>query len=153
AGSATDASTVFAGGAYGIYKSGDGGATWSAANFDGIVASLVIHPRDQSIAYAAGEGYDYLGDYPGSLGKSVDGGVSWHHTGPETVDNVFAVGVDPLAAGTVYAAIGPYLYGGGTITRPDLLRSEDGGDTWTSASSGLPGVNVRALAVDPRVSG
>ena len=46
--------------------------------------------------------------------------------------------LDPLVVGTLYAVIG----------NQGVLKSTDGGVTWTAANAGLEG-GVRALAIDP----
>lgn len=153
AGSPTDASTVFAGGWNRIFKTTDAGATWSWVDMSGVIASLVISPRNPTVAYAGAEGIDYWGLSPGSLGKTTDGGTSWRRAGPQTLDSVLAVAVDSVASSTVYAAAGPYRWSEGAGPAPAVLRSDDDGVSWTSASAGLPGVTVRCLVVDPRVSG
>jgi len=153
AGSPTDASTVYAGSWNRIHKTTNAGATWSTDGYTGIIASLIIDPRHPTISYAAAEGFQYWGDYPGSLGKTVNGGVSWQKASPEAVDSVIAVAVDPGASSTVYIATGHYLWGEGHGTTPDVLRSDDSGVTWTSAGLGLPPGGALSLAVDPHVSG
>jgi len=155
AGSPTDHSLVFFGRFGTISKSTDGGQTWhTAADVAGVVANLVIHPRQESIVYAASEGFEYFGDYPGSLGKSMDGGATWAESGPQPLDSAYAVAVDAAAGTTVYVATGPYTYGTGRNLLPDVQRSEDGGANWTSAREGLPAsVVIRGLVADPHVSG
>jgi photosystem II stability/assembly factor-like uncharacterized protein len=153
AGSPTDASTVYAGTFDWIYKTTDGGANWSAVEYWGVVADLVIDPRDPTVSYAAVEGYEYFGDYPGSLVKSTDGGTHWLKSSPEGIDSALAVAVDSVATSTVYMTTGPYRWGEGAGAAPDVLRSDDGGSSWTSAGTGLPSGSVRSLAVDPLISG
>ena len=74
------------GGERGVYKTTDGGKTWTAAleidAYTGI-ADMIIHPEDPDILYAAAHQrarhvYTYLGGGPGSsIYKSVDGGDTW----------------------------------------------------------------------------
>ena len=156
AGSPADASTVFAGGWNMIFKSTDAGATWASTEYSGVIASLVIDPRKPTVAFAAAEGYDYWGITLGSLGMTTDGGTNWQKMGPEALDSVRAVGVDAATSSTLYAATGQHRWSWGPNepdTFSDILRSDDGGVSWTSARGGLPAVGVLSLAVDPRVSG
>ncbi len=153
AGSPTDASTVFAGGWSRIYKTTDAGATWSSVSYQGVIASLAIDPRNPSIAYAGAEGTDYWGWYPGSIGKTTDGGASWQKPSPDAPDSVVALAVDSVASSTVYLATGDLEPIDGSYVAPRVLRSEDGGASWTSAYEGLPSGRARSLAVDPRTSG
>ncbi len=156
AGSPTDPSTVFAGAWNRIHKTTDAGATWASVEYSGVIASLVIDPRKPTVAFAAAEGYDYWGLTPGSLGKSTDGGTNWQPTGPEARDGIRAVAVDAATSSTLYVATGLYRWPWwpeDPIIPSDVLRSEDSGVSWVSARSGLPGVGVLSLVVDPRVSG
>jgi hypothetical protein len=151
AGSPTDPATVFAGSFWRMRKTVDSGATWTSTTVVSTVSSLVIDPRDERVAYAGGEGYSWFAEYPGGLSKTTDGGESWSNAGPNR-DHVRAVGVDPVGGSTVYIATGPYTQEE-ILTLPDVLRSDDGGGSWTSVVHGLPEGDIRSLAVDPAVSG
>ncbi len=156
AGSPADASVVFAGGWNAIFKSTDAGATWASTEYAGVIASLVIDSRQPTVAFAAAVGYDYWGFTPGSLGKSMDGGTNWQSMGREALQSVRAVGVDAAAGSTLYVATGLYRWPwwqNEPDAFSDVLRSDDGGASWTFARAGLPAVGILSLAVDPRVSG
>ena len=92
---------------------------------------------------------------PVRSGKTTNSGVSWQKTSPESFDSVAAVAVDSVAGSTVYIATGEYIpgWGAGSGTAPEVLRSDDGGATWTSANMGLPSGGVRTLTTDPHISG
>jgi photosystem II stability/assembly factor-like uncharacterized protein len=86
--------------AAGIYKSTDGGTTWSAANsgfgFPGpVVTTLAIDPQNSSTVYAANGG---------GIFKSADGGASWSavNSGLTTL-NVQTLAIDPQNPSTLYA--------------------------------------------------
>src|SRR5882724_701971 len=146
----------------GVFKSTDGGASWSATGgLTGIVWSLAIDPLTPTTVYAATLGYDSFDNEPASLGgayKSTDGGASWSpvtlidpgaFTYCSPCGGVSALAIVPLipttifgvtAAMTVYYEDGSFLY-----TVPgDVLKSTDGGASWTRGS-----LNVSALAFDP----
>jgi photosystem II stability/assembly factor-like uncharacterized protein len=114
---------------YGVFKSGDGGASWSTAN-TGLtsvqVSALAVHPVEPATLYAA----TALG---GGLFKSTDGGASWSLL-PTGVTAISSVAVHPVTPDTIYA-------GGDS----GILKSTDGGAGWTP----LGGPSVRALAVHP----
>ncbi len=155
AGSPTDASVALAGAGQGIYKTTDAGVTWSVVGVDSVsheMASLVFDPREPRTAYAGVEGYEYWGVYPGGLFKTTDGGSSWRKMAPEA-DGISAVAVDSAANGTLFVATGLSWWGDEYEVPSSLLRSEDGGETWTAAEEGLSGLTVRSLAADPHVSG
>jgi photosystem II stability/assembly factor-like uncharacterized protein len=157
-GSRTDPSTVFAGGLNSILKTTDGGVTWSSADVTGAVSSLIVDSRDDTVAYAGSEAYSsyYYGDftYPGSFNRTTDGGSHWEDVTPDSVVSNAAVAVDSLTSSTVYvASVYSYGWAGGAAGISQLYRSEDGGDSFIPAGSGLPGSTARCLAADPLVAG
>jgi photosystem II stability/assembly factor-like uncharacterized protein len=106
-----DPLVVYAAAAGVVYRSVDGGLTWKARvgpNF-GLVA---VDPSHPSTVYAAGAG----------IARSRDGGQTWKvvRADPGSVDS----GISELTFapnGTVFA-----------VTTDRLLRSVDGGRTWTA---------------------
>ena len=82
-----------------VFKSMNGGGTWSAVN-TGLTATwvnaLAIDPETPSTLYA--------GIYGGGVFKSTDGGAAWSalNAGLTTAD-VFAVAIDPATPITLYA--------------------------------------------------
>ncbi len=117
--------------AAGVHKSDDGGATWAPINSgltNTFVRGLIVDPSRPGVLYAGTQGGAF---------KSVDG-ASWTPVdlgfGPE---NVGEFAINPLVPDIVYLA----------TTSIGVLKTEDGGDTWSIAASGLRAVNVTALAV------
>ena len=149
AGSPTDPSTVFAGSFYAVFKTTDAGANWSQTSIEGAIAALVINPREPSVVYAGAESLAGFGYYPGSFGRSDDGGATFLDLTPEAFGSARAIGVDPVASSTIYLATVPNYYDVGVS---GVLRSENSGLSWTGPGEGLP-EDVRSLVVDPRVSG
>lgn len=82
------------------------------------------------------------------LWRSTDRSLSWqpiHHfphpwiPGPASGNDVIAIAVDPIDANRLYAG----------LALPDhLMRSEDGGATWTRATVGLGAGAVTWIAID-----
>ena len=121
------AGTVYAGVPnFGVFKTTDAGATWSAVNggFDPdphsmAVAALAVDPVHTGVVYA--------GMVEGTgLWKTTDGGLSWNPLG---LDFVTGLAVDPRNPSVVYAA-----------AASGIVRSADGGATWQEGS-GLPDVS------------
>jgi len=134
--------TLYAGTPGGVFKSTDGGTSWSASGLVNISA-LAIDPLTPTTLYA---GSSVLG----GVFKSTDGGVSWNATG-SLPGAVFVF--DPLTPTTLYAG----TVGASPDYLGDLYKSTDGGASWSPA--GLfstfvsdfcgPCGGVSALAITP----
>ena len=131
----------------GIYRSGDGGRSWShlGLNNGQQIAALAVDPRDSRRVFAAVLGHPYGPNTERGIYRSLDSGASWQqvlYKDPDTGGS--AVEIDPANPQIVYAALwqarlGPWEdknefngTGGG------LFKSTDGGTTWRKLSAGLP---------------
>ncbi|MDE2447820.1 MAG: glycosyl hydrolase [Gammaproteobacteria bacterium] len=126
----------------GVYRSRDGGKTWSQVLFVSPSTGahdLSIDPKDPSVLYAALWDYQRLpwnirSGGPGSgLWKSTDGGNTWHRLRqglPALMGNT-GVAVSPVDPDRVYAMI-EAVHGG-------VFRSDDAGRTWrrTNGDAGI----------------
>ncbi len=143
----------------GIYKSTDGGATWTHMGLeDGQqIPALAVDPHDPNRVFAAVLGHPYGPNEERGVYRSTDGGATWQKvlyldqdTGANDVD------IDPTNPDVVYATFwqgrqGPWeygnAYGGGN---GGIYKSTDGGDHWTKLDGGLPDSIVQAnLAIAP----
>jgi uncharacterized repeat protein (TIGR01451 family) len=125
--------------ASGVYKSTDGGGSFTPANTgieDRFVRAIAVHPTNPDIVYIGTLYY---------LRKTVDGGATWTELPwPGQRDSeVLAIAIDPRAPETVYVA--------GSQTASAVARSTDGGATWTSLAEPNTFFPWRpsALAIDP----
>jgi photosystem II stability/assembly factor-like uncharacterized protein len=123
----------------GVFKSVDGGASWTAAADQGLadpeVTALAIDPAGSGTLLAGTEGLFEFG----GVFRSLDGGAHWTapaHGPAAVVLTDFAV--SPLGADTLYA---------GTFSQ-GLMVSHDGGGSW-SVAPGLPGLLEPTITVDP----
>ncbi|MBF0343810.1 MAG: VCBS repeat-containing protein [Nitrospirae bacterium] len=138
----TDTSKMWAGSvAGGIWKSTDGGGSWSAVNdfmSNLAISTMALDPSNPNVMYAGtGEGFfnvDALRGY--GVFKSTDGGNTWSHLSATTPNsNTSSVDyswyyVNRLAVatnGVILAATSGAYSNYGTI-----YRSTDGGTTWSS---------------------
>ncbi|HSS52959.1 MAG TPA: hypothetical protein VLX28_28790 [Thermoanaerobaculia bacterium] len=117
----------------GVYRSDDRGGSWTAANHglrEAGFAAIAADPNTPGVLFAASnmDPIGALGFSPRALFRSTDGGATWTSPfgNPEASPRVNGVTADPLHPGTWYV---PYAGG--------VLKSQDGGETWISASQGL----------------
>jgi photosystem II stability/assembly factor-like uncharacterized protein len=119
----------------GVYKTGDGGATWSRVLFvdtlTGVV-DLVMDPSDPNILYAAAyqrlrRTWGFNGGGPGSgIYKTTDGGNTWRE-----LENGIPVG-DKGRIGLAIAQTDPQVLNA-IVQHAEgsgVYRTEDGGATW-----------------------
>ena len=120
--------------ANGVYRSTDGGRTWSPTTLTTqMVRGIAVHPTDCNTIYAAPWG---LGVY-----RTTDGGASWTPRNEGLIKPyLYALAIDPASPTVIYAG----TQGGG------VFKSTDSGDSWTQ--SGLSGETVAHLAIAPQVS-
>jgi photosystem II stability/assembly factor-like uncharacterized protein len=137
---------------YDAAKSTDGGLTWARLlpplvilGFDSEVLSnvrVVIDPRDPQVLYVSSSTKGLL--------KSTDRGATWTivAAGGSSLPSpglVLRLSLDPSARETLYAV----AYSPLDLTQT-VLKSVNGGSSWTFAVKGLPpAAVVRDLAIDP----
>ena len=111
----------------GLYKTTDGGATWSPLSIEAPgVYSLSIDPASGAI-YAGAE----ITSLGSTVSKSGDNGVNWTPLKNQLSANGPFVVVDPNATNTVYAF--PHL--GFSSGGDTYIKSADGGATWSTFST------------------
>ena len=98
------------------------------------VIDLTIDPTNPSTIYARTDTA-----HGGAIFKSMDGGGSW--TAISGIAGVSSLAIDPTNSSTIYAGAGQ-----------GVVKSTNGGESWTSANTGLPSGSAGVLAVDPITS-
>jgi photosystem II stability/assembly factor-like uncharacterized protein len=129
----------------GIYKSTDGGKTWNHVWKEvGQIGTMVIHPTNPDIAFAAVLGHAFGPNKERGVYRTEDGGKTWQQVLKKD-ENTGAsdVAMDPhnpnvLFAGLWQARRTPWsMTSGGPGS--GLYVSRDGGDTWKQLKEkGLP---------------
>lgn len=131
----------------GVYKSTDGGKTWSHCGLEDTrhIGKIEVHPKNPDIVYVAALGHAFGKNDERGVYKSSDGGKTWRKTLFKS-DKAGAVDLtfDPRNPDIIYVSVwetyrnGYELVSGGPES--GLWRSKDGGETWSdiTANKGLP---------------
>jgi hypothetical protein len=172
----TNPATVYAASSFAVYKSTDAGATWKTAHANGGGLYIAIDPTASTTVYAgpfmstdAGSSWSNIvlppttgfvnilavdpknasnlfagtggfgGDVPtgGGVYKSTDAGATWRNvTPPAFTSFVLVVFIDPKTPTTIYA------------NAQRLLKSTDGGVSWSPTGLESTPVSAAGIAVD-----
>jgi photosystem II stability/assembly factor-like uncharacterized protein len=139
----------------GVYRSTDGGETWTNVGLKDskAIARIAVDPTDPDTAYVASLGNLWAAGPDRGLFKTSDGGKTWKAVlqAPTPFTNrVGCAGVvlDPSDPDTVYAALyarrrspWSFTYGPEATDGKDLggiFKSSDSGATWKKLEKGLP---------------
>jgi photosystem II stability/assembly factor-like uncharacterized protein len=138
----------------GIYKSTDGGKTWTHVWNPGFVQipEIVIHPENPDVVFAAVLGNIFGPNEERGIYKSEDGGTTWERALFVSDQTGFNdIEMDPsnprilvASAWTVYR--NPWSIHSGSA-EGGIWRSKDGGETWDKLSAGLPAGTVGKIDV------
>jgi photosystem II stability/assembly factor-like uncharacterized protein len=142
----------------GVYKSMDGGLTWTNMGLKSSehVGRILIDPRNSNVVYVAAEGPLWSSGGDRGVFKSSDGGTTWtnilaisEHTGVTDLE------LDPRNPDILIAAtyqrqrhVWGFLAGG---PESGIHKTTDGGATWRQVKSGLPTGDIGkiGLAISP----
>ncbi len=129
----------------GMYKSSNAGESWDFIGLKnaGQIASVLIHPKNPSLVYAAVMGQPFKKSKERGVYRSQDGGQHWENI-LFLSDSVGAVDLEfaPDDPNIIYAAMWraerkPWTIISGGAT-DGIYKSEDAGKTWTKKTAGLP---------------
>jgi photosystem II stability/assembly factor-like uncharacterized protein len=131
----------------GVYKSTDGGATWTHLGLsDGQqIGQIAIDPKDANRVFVAVTGHPYGPNEERGLFRTTDGGKTWKkvlYVNDKT--GASEVQIDPQNPKIVFAGMwqrqeAPWENGSWIGADGGLFRSTDGGDNWTKFTGhGLP---------------
>lgn len=150
----------------GVFKSTDGGATWTDVGLAATqhVGRIAIDPRDTNIVYVAALGHLFGANDDRGLYKTTDGGKTWNRVLFINNDTgVVDVKLDPQSPDTLYAAAyerrrTAFGFNGGGPSSA-LYKSTDGGATWKKLVNGLPyadggdtgRIGIAVYRRDPRI--
>ena len=138
----------------GIYKSVDGGNSWTHSGLKNSehIGSIIVHPDNPDIVYVAAIGPLWSSGGDRGVYKTTDGGKTWNavltideHTG------INEVHMDPRNPDILYATafqrrrhVFTYLGGG---PQSAIYKSIDGGASWNKVNKGLPSVDLGRIGL------
>ncbi len=136
-----------AGVGYGIFKSVDGGESWSHLGLEGSerIHRVVPHPTDPDVAYVAALGPAWSDGDERGVFRTVDGGESWERILPgDDRTGAADLVMDPENPAKLFASMWEYrrwswfFESGGDGS--GLFVTHDGGETWAELGpdEGLP---------------
>ena len=138
----------------GIYRSKDGGSTWTNMGLKKSehISKIIVHPENSDVIWVAAQGPLWSAGGDRGLYKSIDGGMSWQKTlGDSQWTGVTDLVIDPRNPDRLYAAtwqrhrtVAAYMGGG---PKTGLHRSLDGGETWESLTNGIPNQNLGKIGL------
>ncbi|HKC60457.1 MAG TPA: hypothetical protein VKB92_10250 [Myxococcales bacterium] len=134
----------------GIYKSTDGGETWTNMGLRNSerIDRILVHPKNGNVVYACVPGKLWSDSSDRGLYKTTDGGRTWDLvlTGQNYSTGCAGLSMDPKDPNVLFAGLWDFRRKGWTFRSggegPDapsgsgLYRSADGGASWTELSKG-----------------
>ena len=139
----------------GVYKSSDGGATWTNMGLKDThhIPRILIHPANANVVYVAAQGHLWGPNEERGVFKTTDGGKTWSKVLFIDADTgVTDLAMDPMNPDTIYAAAYQRrrtafgFNGGGPGSA--IYRTTDGGLTWKKMTEGLPKTQLGRIALD-----
>lgn len=147
----------------GVYRTTDGGASWTHLGLDETrhIGKIVVHPGDPDVAWVAALGNLWTASPERGVYRTTDGGISWQkvlHIDEYT--GAVDLQLDPSNPDVLYAATYQRLRrawgfnGGGPGS--GIHKTTDGGDTWVELTNGLPAgdkgrIGIALAASNPQV--
>lgn len=102
--------------------------SWGDLNNAGRCCAVVVDPTDPRIVW--------VGAASGGIWRSTDEGKTWNPVGDQNASlSIGALALDPFDHNTIYAGTGEPHNSIDSFFGAGLLRSSDGGQTWTLLSS------------------
>jgi len=119
-----------------MYKSTDGGHSWAEVPNGVDLAPVVVHPDHADWVYATGCDGVYL---------TKDGGINWTRQAHDALTGLVPIHIAPAGDDWDRIYVAAVSEGGSGV----VLKSTDGGSTWSNVSPSTSLSWITDLAVDP----
>lgn len=130
---------------YGVYKSANGGETWTHLGLEnaGSIGRIMVSHQDPDVAYVAAMGALFSNTGQRGVFRTTDGGQSWQQSlYLNDSTGLIDLAIHPRDHNTVYAATWERIrrphrrsYGGASS---GIYKTTDGGRSWRELRNGLP---------------
>ncbi len=141
----------------GMYRSADGGKSWTAIGLTDSrqIGKILVDPKDPNLVFVAALGHGYGPNPERGVFRSRDGGKTWKKVlGKDDDTGAIDLAFDPKDSKTILAALWqtrrpPWnTYPPSNGPGSGLYRSSDGGETWKEIrGSGFPSERLGRIGV------
>lgn len=138
----------------GLYKTKDGGSTWTKLGFDKSerISKIIVNPKNSNEIYVAVLGALWSDSDERGIYKSNDAGATWQkllYINAKT--GAADLTIDPTNPNTLYASMWefrrtPWKFESGGANSA-LYKSIDAGKTWNKIHNGFPSGNLGRLGI------
>ncbi|MGH8183302.1 MAG: WD40/YVTN/BNR-like repeat-containing protein [Rhodanobacteraceae bacterium] len=140
----------------GMYKSADGGKTWTHIGLDRSmhIGTIIVDPHDPNRLFVAVLGNIYAATPERGIYRSTNGGKTWQKVLFKNANvGGMDLAFDPRNSQIVYATLWATRRPPWSVYPPSnqpgagIYKSTDGGTTWRQLTQGLPNVGVGKIGI------